>query len=303
MCSLSDSASGLLYYYGCPQCNNAIKSDGTCPDHGTVTANQVVGAAVVLQDPCTTFDATLWKASFEALRSEFGVGPEVAHTEVLPLHAQKMSACQLVARMGVGINKSGNAHYVDLFDLAPAVSAEGVLAAFHFLPSLPGHDSGGLVPLCCQHLHQDSMGQLQAKFESQTRLIGGAMCMFRVRAEPEPKTMQDIDGLIVKVQAQCCVCNQTMTLQQAGAPGSAQEMNRMIVGELALTNVILQSDGGQPFEVMQLQAITADDLMHDTLQKFQALEYQKCATGGVNMDITATPSKAVQNHLSTPRQE
>lgn len=300
--SLSDSASGLPYYYGCPQCKKATKSDGTCPDHGTVTANQVVGAAVVLQDPCTTLEATLWKESFEALRSEFGVGPEVADTEVLPLLAQKISACQLVARMGVGINKSGKAHYVDLFDLAPAVSAEGVLAAFHNLPSLPGHDSDGLAPLCCQHLHQDSMGQLQAKFESQTRLIGGAMCMFRVRAEPEPKIMQDIDGLIVKVQAQCCVCNQTMTLQQAGAPESVQKMNRMRVGELALANVILQSDGGQPFEVMQLQAITADDLMHEKLHKFQASEYQKFATGDVKMDITTTPSKEVQNHLSTPRQ-
>lgn len=112
----------------------------------------------------------------------------------MPLLAQKSSACQLVARMGVGINKNGNAHYVDLFDLAPAVSAEGVRAACHNLPSLPGHDSDGLAPLCCQHLHQDSMGQLQAKFESQTRIIGGAMCMFRVRAAPEPNIMQDIDG-------------------------------------------------------------------------------------------------------------
>ena len=105
--SLGDSASGLPYYYGCPQCKKATKSDGTCPDHGTVTANQVVGAAVVIQDPCTTLETTLWKESLEALRSEFGVGPEVADTEVLPLLAQKTSACQLVARMGVGINKSG----------------------------------------------------------------------------------------------------------------------------------------------------------------------------------------------------
>ena len=293
--SLGDSASGLPYYYGCPQCKKATKSDGTCPDHGTVTANQVVGAAVVIQDPCTTLDTTLWKESLEALRSEFGVGPEVADTEVLPLLAQKTSACQLVARMGVGINKSGTAHYVDLFDLAPAVSAEGVLGAFHDLPSLPGDDGDGLAPLCCQHLHQDEMGQLQAKFESQTRLIGGAMCMFRVRAEPEQFIVQDVDGLIVKIQAECCVCKQTVTLQQAGAPQSVQQMNRMRVGELAFANVILQSDGGQPFEVMQLRAITADEMMHEKLHKFQASEYQKFATGSVNMDITSTPYNDVQN--------
>ena len=126
--------------------------------------------------------------------------------------------------------------------------------------------------------------------------------MFRVRAEPEPKIMQDIDGLIVKVPARCCVCNQTMTLQQAGAPGSVQKMNRMRVGELAQANAILQSGGWQPFEVMQLQAITADDLMHAQLHKFQASAYQQFAIGDVKMVITTTPSMEVQNHLSTPRQ-
>ena len=147
--ALGDSAGGLTHDYGCsgittkswaqlwPQCKKATKSDGTCPDRGKVTANQVVGAVVVIQDHCTTFETILWKEPLEALRSEFGVGPEVADTEVLPLLAQKTSACQLVARMGVGIKKSGKAHYVDLFDLAPAVSAEGVLEAFHDLPSLP----------------------------------------------------------------------------------------------------------------------------------------------------------------------
>jgi len=114
--------------------------------------------------------------------------------------------------------------------------------------------------------------------------------------------VQDVDGLIVKVQAECCVCNQTVTLQQAGAPQSVQTMNRMCVGELALANVILQSDGGRPFEVMQLRAITADEMMHEKLYKFQVSEYQKFATGSVKMDITTTPSKDVQNLLSTPRQ-
>ena len=135
--SLGDSASGLPYYYGCPQCKKTVKRDGTCPDHGTVTANEVVGATVVIQDPCTTLETTLWKESLEDLRSEFGVGPEVADTEVLPLLAQKTYACQLVARMGVGINKSGTAHYVDLFDLAPAVSAEGVLACLLYTSPSP----------------------------------------------------------------------------------------------------------------------------------------------------------------------
>ena len=225
----------------------------------------------------------------------------MADTEVLPLLAQKMSACPLVARMGIGTNKSGKAQDADLYDLAPAVSEEGVLSAFHDLPSLPGGEGDGLAPLSCQRLHQDEMGQLQAKFDSQTRLIGGAMCMFRVCGEPAQSIVQDVEGLIVKVQAECCVCQQTMTLQQAGAPQTVQTVNRMRVRELALANVILQSDGGQPFEVMQLQAIAANEVMRDKLHKFQASEYQKFATGSVKMDITTTPSKDVQNLLSTPR--
>ena len=126
--------------------------------------------------------------------------------------------------------------------------------------------------------------------------------MFRVRAEPEPFIVQDVDGLIVKIQAECCVCKHKVTLQQAGAPQTVQTMNRMRVGELVFANVILQSDGRQPFEVMQLQAITADEMMHEKLHKFQASEYQKFATGSVKMDITTTPSKDVHNVLSTPRQ-
>ena len=66
--------------------------------------------------------------------------------------------------------------------------------------------------------------------------------------------------------------------------------------------VIFQSDGGQPFEVMQLRATTEDEIMHETLHKFQVSEYQKFATGSVKMHITTTPSKDVHDLLSTPRQ-
>ena len=63
-------------------------------------------------------------------------------------------------------------------------------------------------------------------------------------------------------------------------------MNRMRVAELALANVILQSDGGQPFEVMQLQAITANEMMHAKLRTFQASEYPQFVGGSVKMGTT-----------------
>ena len=52
--------------------------------------------------------------------------------------AEKTAVCQLVARLSVGVKQNQNGHYINLFDLAPAVSADGVLGAFHDLPALPG---------------------------------------------------------------------------------------------------------------------------------------------------------------------
>ena len=52
---------------------------------------------------------------------------------------------------------------------------------------------------------------------------------------------------------------------------------------------------------MQLRAITANKVMHEKLHKFEASEYQKFATGTVKIDTTTTPSKDVQDVLSTPR--
>ena len=128
------------------------------------------------------------------------------------------------------------------------------------------------------------------------------MCMFRFRAEPEPFIMQDVDGLIVKIQAECCVCKKKVTLQQAGAPESVTTMLRMTPGQMAMATVILQSDGQQPFEVMQLRQIQADDIMHEKLHKFQAFEYEKFVTGSLQIELTTTPSVDVQTVLSTPRQ-
>jgi hypothetical protein len=222
--------------------------------------------------------------------------------DVLPALAEKTAGCQLVARMTVGTNKVGKSQTVDLFDLAPAVSAEGVLAAFHDLPALPGDNGDGLAPLCCQHLQQDSMGQLQASCDGKTQLIAGAMCMFRVTSDPEQMIVQDVDGLIVKVQGKCSVCSKIMTLQQAGAPQTVQKMNRMRVRELAMASVILQSDGGQPFEVMQLRVLTDNELQHEKLHKFQAAEYQKYMTSALKLEVTKRPSDDVQKLLQTPRE-
>ena len=107
------------------------------------------------------------------------------------------------------------------------------------------------------------------------------MCMFRVHADPKPSMVQDVEGLVVTVQANCCVCKQTVTLQKAGAPETVQTMNRMRVSELVLANVILQSDGKHPLEVLHLRVITANEHTHEKLHKFQTSQYQKFATGSV----------------------
>ena len=300
--SLGHGTSDLPHYYGCPKCKKATNSDDLCPEHGKVIPNKVQGLTVVLQDPCTIFECTLWKEPLEALLAEFAIRPDVPDKEVMPLLAERSAGCQLVARMNVGIKQNKKGHYVDLFDLAPAVSAEGVLGAFHDLPALPGDRGDGLAPLCCQHVQQDSMGQLQASCHGKTQLIGGAMCMFRVAAEPEQFIVPDIDGLTVKAQATCCVCSSMMKLQQAGVPQTVQKMNRMRVGELAQACVILQNDGGQPFEIMQLRVITDNEVQHEKLHKFQAAEYQKFTRSSLQLDVTKKPSPEVQKMLrETPR--
>ena len=107
--------------------------------------------------------------------------------------------------------------------------------------------------------------------------------------------------MVVKVQAKCCICHNIVTLQQAGAPQTVQTMNRLRVGELALANVILQSNGKQPFEVMLVRAITAEETHHEKLHKFEASEYQKLVTGSNHVEIMTTTSKKVQELLTTPR--
>ena len=302
--SLGDSSSGMPYYHGCPQCKKALKSGGICEQHGKVTPMRVDGALVTLQDPTGTFEATLWKDAFDALRNEFEVPPSTIDEEVLPLLVQKTSCYQFVARMGVGMNKNGNKHYVDLFDLSSAVSEEGMLVAFRGdLPSLPSEQGGGLAPLCCQHLHQDDMGQLHAICGDQRRGIDGAMCTFRVSGKPDFTVLENVDGLIVKVKAVCSLCKETVTLQKAGVPQSVQQMVHLRENDLVLANVILQSDGKQPFEVNELQIVDAGKAAtHEKLQKFQGAEYQKFVIRPGNTEITTTPSKEVHDLFSTPRQ-
>ena len=300
--SLGDSASGLPYYLGCPQCRKSLdRADGKCAEHGSVTPEKIKGAAVILQDPSTTMELTLWKEPLEALCAEFDIGSEVDETEILSLLAQKAAVCPLIARMAVGINKNGKNQSVDLFDLSSAISKDGILTAFHDMPSPPVHNNNGVARLCCQNLHQDDMGQLQAKFDSHTRSIGDAICLFRANADPQQSFVEGVEGLVVNVQAKCCICHNIVTLQQAGAPQTVQTMNRMRVGELALANVILQSDGKQPFEVMLVRAITAEETYHEKLHKFEASEYQKLVTGSNHVEIMTTPCKKVQELLSTPR--
>ena len=79
-------------------------------------------------------------------------------------------------------------------------------------------------------------------------------------------------------------------------------MNRMRLGELAMASVILQSDGGQPFEVMQLRVLTDNELQHEKLHTFQAAEYQKYMTSALKLEVTKRPSDDVQKLLQTPRE-
>ena len=111
----------------------------------------------------------------------------------------------------------------------------------------------------------------------------------------------EVEGLIVKVEAECCVCKDKVILQQAGIPSTVQKLNRMCVDDLAFANVMLQSNGNPPFEVLQLQVVRDQKLMHEKLHKYQASQYVQFATGEVKTDITNSPCTLVQDILATPR--
>ena len=125
--------------------------------------------------------------------------------------------------------------------------------------------------------------------------------MFCVAEKPKTQMQPNVDGLIVTVEGTCCMCNKTVTLQQAGVPENVYTISSMRKDELALVKVILQSNGKQPFEVMGLNTPLANATMHQKLHKFQVLEYNKFATSSEEMENTTTPSKHVHELLSTPR--
>ena len=181
------------------------------------------------------------------------------------------------------------------------MAPEGLLVAFNDLPSLPTEEGDGVAPLCCQHVQHDELGQLQATFDGGSRRISGAIIMFRVAEKPKTQMQPNVDGLIVTVEGTCCMCNKTVTLQQAGVPENVYTISSMRKDELALVKVILQSNGKQPFEVMGLNTPLANATMHQKLHKFQVLEYNKFATSSEEMENTTTPSKHVHELLSTPR--
>ena len=146
------------------------------------------------------------------------------------------------------------------------------------------------------------MGQRQASCDGKIQSIDGAMCMFHVAAEPAQFIAQEVDSWIVKVQATCCVCSSMMELQQAEVPHTVQKMNRMRVGGLAQACVILQSDGGQPFEIMQLHVITENEVQHEKLPTCQAAEYQKFTRSSQQLDIKKRPPPEMQKIVQdTPR--
>ena len=79
------------FYLGCPKCKKSIDATGECPEHGHVTAIEVTGAIVVLQDATATFEAALWKEPLEALLQEFDLGDAPRDEQLTRLQIKLLS--------------------------------------------------------------------------------------------------------------------------------------------------------------------------------------------------------------------
>ncbi len=269
--------SDLPFYWGCPKCRKALDG-GLCPEHGSVDSpTQIESMAVVLQDPTGMWEGVLWAEPCSAFKTAFGFAEDIKPEIVLTQLAEKTACCELVARMTVGTNRAKDIQTVDFFDLAPAVTDEGAIASFQYLPWSLQVQTEGLAPVCCKALSSDNVGQLLVHHPctSVEKVIDSALGLFCIESEPELAILPEVDGMVVKVKGKCVACGCVCTLQQAGVPQTVKKLIRINVREKLLAFIGLQGDGTQPFEIQQMRVLTSDAAQFEKLFKFQLAEYQK----------------------------
>ena len=248
------------------------------------------------------WEGVLWAEAFGAFKIAFGLAEDIKAEDVLTELLDKTVCCELVARMTVGTNKAKGEQTVDLFDLAPALTDEGAIASFKYLPYSPRDEAAGLAPICCKTLSSNPVGQLMVRHPAgnEQKVIDSALGLFCIEAEPDIAILPEVDGMVVKVKGKCVACGCVCTLQQAGVPQTVHKLIRINVGEKLLAFIGLQGDGTQPFEIQQMRVLTSNGAQFEKLFKFQLAEYQKWMLGTHTLSDEKRPCSEVQDLLKSP---
>ena len=145
-----------------------------------------------------------------------------------PEETQKLLAAAMTQKMCVrvefGVNKAGTGMYYDLFDISAQVTEDGACGAFKALTEDVFFGNPGIVPACCKNIQMNEHAQLQVHVDDKALTVDSVHILCQVRAKPNVKVMQEIDGLEIHVPCVCSVCGAHMTLVAAGVAMSVQDI-------------------------------------------------------------------------------
>ena len=188
-----------------------------CETHGTNAGKRVYGAQVLFADPTRTLEAAVWE---DALRALAVAKVDASFDMDTPEETQKLLAAAMTQKMCVrvefGVNKAGTGMYYDLFDISAQVTEDGACGAFKALTEDVFFGNPGIVPACCKNIQMNEHAQLQVHVDDKALTVDSVHILCQVRAKPNVKVMQEIDGLEIHVPCVCSVCGAHMTLVAAG---------------------------------------------------------------------------------------
>ena len=241
--------SSRAWYFGCTQCKKQLDSIGAklhCPDHGDNTGRKVYSGQLLLADPSHKKEIAVWEEMLRRMTKEFLGHDNLDQEDVLEDLARALRVAEVCVRVGVGHKKNGNVSF-DLFDISPQVTAEGCLALYRETNHPFFDGSPGVVPVCCQKVSVNSLGQLIVSQDAATQAVESAKIMVKLIGAPDLQVLENIDGLKVSLKCQCVVCESPCTLFAAGLPTSVLEYTRLLVGSHFSAFVqSVESDGGLP---------------------------------------------------------
>ncbi|CAE8634647.1 unnamed protein product [Polarella glacialis] len=241
------------WYTGCTRCKKQLDAIGAtdrrcyiCPDHGENKGKQVYGGQRLLADPSHKKEFAVWEETLRRLTKEFLGHDDLDKADVMDDLVRVLRVAEVCVRVGVGHRKNGMVGF-DLFDIAPQVTAEGCLAVYRATSHALFDGSPGVVPVCCQNVMVNSLGQLIVNHKSATQAVESAKMLVCLIEDPDLEILDNIDGIKVTLKCKCLVCESPCTLFAAGLPKSVLDYTRMSMNVHFVAFVhSVEPDGGIP---------------------------------------------------------